>query len=94
MMEFQRMKILFANLCCFILFTVCIYESQKHNIENISNEDVKIVINNKIYKDILFKEVSSRCLWPDNHRRPSVLSIEVNWKDLIGGKCSLKGGFD
>ena len=41
------MKILFAYLCCFILFTVFIYEGRKLNIANISTEETENVINAK-----------------------------------------------
>ena len=48
-MEFQRLKILFANLCCFILFTVFIYESQKYRTINISPEEENNMIHDNTY---------------------------------------------
>ena len=46
-MEFQQMKILFGNLCFFILVTVFIYEGRKYNIENISPEETNNLIHTK-----------------------------------------------
>ena len=46
-MEFQQMKILFGNLCFFILVTIFIYEGRKYNIVTISSEEPNDVIYTK-----------------------------------------------